>query len=104
MEHEMRPTDEGDMPMNEEIDVDTLENLLKVTVKTRIESGQHLDSVLRKDIRIYDFLKYGIDYLKDSTPPQSPSSAPSLAEEPGGSAGVLRTKNPDHAPVRNPLS
>lgn len=48
----------------EEIDVDALENLLKVTVKTRIESGQHLDSVLRKDIRIYDFLRYGIDYLK----------------------------------------
>lgn len=81
----------------EEIDVDALESLLKATVKARIESGRQLDSVLRKDIRIYDFLKYGIDYLKTSTPPQSPSSAPSLTVEPNGSAGASPTSDPSHA-------
>ena len=55
------------------------------------------DSTLRKDIRIYDFLKYGIDYLKNSTPPQSPSSAPTLTAEPNGSAGASPTPDPDHA-------
>lgn len=62
--------------------------------KAKIESGEQLDYDLRKDIRIYDFLKYGVDYLKNSTPPQSPSSAPTLSAEPNGSAGGVT----DHGP------
>lgn len=80
-----------------EIDLNELERLLKTVAKVRIESGEQLDYDLRKDIRIYDFLKYGVDYLKNSTPPQSPSSAPTLSAEPNGSAGVSPTSDPNHA-------
>jgi len=80
-----------------EIDLTGLESLLKTVAKAKIESGEQLDYDLRKDIRIYDFLKYGVDYLKNSTPPQSPSSAPTLSAEPNGSAGVSPTTDPNHA-------
>ena len=80
-----------------EIDVNQLEMLLKTTAKGMLKAGKQLDYVLRKDIRIYDFLKYGRDYLKTSTPPQSPSSAPTLTAEPNGSAGASPTSDPSHA-------
>ena len=80
-----------------EIDLTGLESLLKTVAKAKIKSGEQLDYDLRKDIRIYDSLKYGVDYLKNSTPPQSPSSAPTLSAEPNGSAGVSPTTDPNHA-------
>lgn len=46
-----------------EIDLTALEQMIKTTARTMLESGQKLDSDIRKDIRIYDFLKYGIPYL-----------------------------------------
>ena len=81
----------------QEIDVDKLEQLLKSIAKSKIESGEQLDYVLRKDIRIYDFLKYGTGYPDSSTPPQSPSSAPTLTAEPGGSAGASPATDHGHA-------
>lgn len=80
-----------------EINIYQLEDLLKAVAKSKIEAGEQFDYDLRKDIRIYDFLKYGVDYLKNSTPPQSPSSAPTLTAEPNGSAGASPTTDPSHA-------
>lgn len=54
---------------------------------------------MRKDIRILDFLKFGINYhKKKSAPPQSSPSAPSSEEKkPDESAGVPPSPDPDHA-------
>lgn len=41
-----------------------LEDLLKTKAKQPIEENQTLGSDMRKDIRILDFLKFGINYHK----------------------------------------
>lgn len=82
-----------------EIDTDELEDLLKAKAKQLIEEKQTLGSDMRKDIRILDFLKFGINYhKKKSAPPQSSPSAPSSEEKkPDESAGAPPSPDPDHA-------
>ena len=46
----------------DELDVEQLEDLLKPVARTMLERDGRLDSPIRKDIRILDFLKDGPDY------------------------------------------
>ena len=46
----------------DELDVEQLEDLLKPVARTMLERDGRLDSPIRKDIRILDFLKDGLDY------------------------------------------
>lgn len=46
-----------------EVDIVQLNEIIKKTCRTMLENNGKLDSSIRKDIKIYDFLKYGISYL-----------------------------------------
>ena len=48
----------------DEIEIDGLEQMVKKVARGMLEDKKKLDSDIRKDIRIYDFLKYGIPYRK----------------------------------------
>lgn len=64
----------------DEIAIDSLEQMVKKVAREMLESREKLDTDIRKDIRIYDFLKYGIPYLKKvSAPPHSSPSATPLS-------------------------
>lgn len=48
----------------DELDAAQLEKLLKPIARDMLEQDGRLDSPIRKDIRILDFLRYGTSYLE----------------------------------------